>query len=133
MRKLTQHDQKVFMMMNDPTNVTMNKIRYGGTETLEEAYKEAIQASIQQKKAASLNQPDSENVFLNSLNEQEYVEFVNSRKSSRYLSSGIKTETLAMTGKKFETDNVLNEEEENDHFSLDEIREQFKVFRDPTF
>jgi len=28
-----------------------------------------------------------------------------------------------MTGKKFETDNVLNEEEENDQFSLDEIRE----------
>ena len=41
--------------MNDPANVTMNKIRYGGIDTLDEAYKAAIQASIQQKKAASLN------------------------------------------------------------------------------
>ena len=99
------------MMMNDPANVTMNKIRYGGSEALDEAYKEEIQKSIKQKKAASLNQPDSENVFLNSLNEQEYVEFVKSRKSQRYNNSGVKTETLAMTGKQFEVDNVLREEE----------------------
>ena len=110
------------MMMNDPANVTMNKIRYGGIDSLDEAYKEAIQASIQQKKAASSNQPDSENVFLNSLNEQEYVEFVNSRKSSRYLSSGVKAETLAMTGSQFEADKVLNEEED-EQLSIDDIRE----------
>ena len=43
------------MMMNDPANVTMNKIRYGGTDALDEAYREEIQKSIKQKKAASLN------------------------------------------------------------------------------
>lgn len=93
--------------MNDPANVAMNRIRYGGTEALEESYKEAIQASIKNKKAATSNLPDSENVFLNSLNEQEYVEFVNSRKSSRYQSSGVKAESLAMTGVKFSEENVL--------------------------
>lgn len=38
-----------------------------------------------------------------------------------------------MTGKHFEADNVLREEEESDQFTLEEIREQFKVFKDPTF
>lgn len=43
------------MMMNDPANATMQKIRYGGTEALDEVYKEAIQLSIKEKKEASLN------------------------------------------------------------------------------
>jgi hypothetical protein len=30
------------MMMNDPANIAMNKIRYGGVEALDEAYREAI-------------------------------------------------------------------------------------------
>lgn len=38
-----------------------------------------------------------------------------------------------MTGKHFEADNVLQEEEQSDQFTLEEIREQFKVFKDPTF
>ena len=41
--------------MNDSANLTMNKIRYGGTDALDEAYREEIQKSIKQKKAASLN------------------------------------------------------------------------------
>ena len=71
-------------MMNDPANTTMNRLRYGGAELIEDYNREAIQASIKDKKAAASSLPDSENVFLNSLNEQEYVEFVKSRNSGRY-------------------------------------------------
>ena len=56
-------------MMNDPANTTMNRLRYGGAELIEDYNREAIQASIKDKKAAASNLPDSENVFLNSLNE----------------------------------------------------------------
>jgi hypothetical protein len=34
MKKLSAHDQKVYLMMNDPSNQVMNQIRYGGDDAL---------------------------------------------------------------------------------------------------
>jgi len=51
----------------------------------------------------------------------------------RYQSSGVRAENLALTGKTFQEDNVLQDEVIEDQLTLDEIKDQFKVFRDPTF
>ena len=68
--------------MTDPNNPTMHVMRYGGDKEMQEIYRQEIWDSIREKHNLFHSQgniADVENVFLNSLNEQEYAEFVRSK------------------------------------------------------
>ena len=70
------------MELSDPSNPMMQVMRYGGDKEMQEIYKRDIWESIREKHRllhSQSNVADIENTFLNSLNEQEYAEFVRSK------------------------------------------------------
>ena len=79
----------------------MQVMKYGGEQELQEMFRKDIWDSIRQKHqmvGQAKNQKDAENTFLNSLNEQEYAEFVRSKPAdisvSKYMHSGLFSEML---------------------------------------
>ena len=76
-------------------------MKYGGDDDLQEIYKKEIWESIREKHRqinAKKNVQDPENTFLNSLNEQEYAEFVRNKpvdqSVEKYMKSGMASELL---------------------------------------
>ena len=86
-------------MLTDPDNEFINQIKYGGDEALQEFYKQDIHDSIIRKKQhfEQFGGENQENDFLNSLNEQEYAEFIKYKtvgKSNRFGKTGLASELM---------------------------------------
>lgn len=89
--------------------------------------------SIKQKKMEAEGQPDSDNLFLNSLTQPEYVLFVETRKNQdRWDKTGLHSDILQEKIIRYEEE-LSQDDSGADEFSVEELREQFKVFRDPTY
>ena len=90
------------MEISDPSNPVMNAIKFGGDKELQEMYKSDIWEKIRDKHRFFHENrgqiDDVENQFLNSLNEQEYAEFVRNKpvgqSLDKYMKSGIASELL---------------------------------------
>jgi hypothetical protein len=95
------------MMMNDPNNSLMNEIKFGGDQALQQVYQFEIRQSIAAKKLEAVGKPDEANVFLNSLNQQEYFEFMSNSRQPEYHTSGAKSESIGVSGQPFLQDPVL--------------------------
>ena len=71
----------------------MQQLRY--SDNIDNLLAEELQSKILQKQQATADSDDPENTFLNSLTQQEYVYFVETRKSDKWDSSGVKSEFVS--------------------------------------
>ncbi len=109
------------------------QLKFGGDEALQELYKQELIQSIKLKKAQAKGKPDAENVFLNSLTQPEYVIFVENQKNAlKWEQTGLQSEILADRHLIIDEEMQVDETAP-DEFSVEELREQFKVFKDPTY
>ena len=132
LRKLSKHDREVYLAVQDPKNEVMQQLKY--SENIDTLLAQELQQRIIQKQKASAESEDPENTFLNSLTQQEYVYFVETRKSDKWDASGVKTEFVSeKMDEQVQDFDVPETEEIANDLSAEELREQFKVFRDPNF
>lgn len=160
--KMKEADVRTYLALSDPDNPVMRAIKFGSDEDLQQMYKadiwEQIRAKhrffheLQRQSADAGADSDAENQFLNSLNEQEYAEFLRSKPADqsidKYMKSGLASELLDSATKREKVayqarELALLEEARatEEHDSLlnsvvtteEEIRRQFTVFYDPTF
>ena len=93
LRKLSKHDREVYLSLQSPQNEVMQQLKY--SDNIDNLLAEELQQRILQKQQATANSDDPENTFLNSLTQQEYVYFVETRKSDKWDSSGVKSEFVS--------------------------------------
>jgi hypothetical protein len=76
------------LRLQDPSNEVMRQLRF--SDNIDSLLEQDIIESIKKKKRiASQQSSDPENFFLNSLNEQEYHYFVETRSSTKWEASGL--------------------------------------------
>ena len=98
---MSAQDRQVYLELLNPDNPAMQAIRHGGDAELQAMYRKDIWDSIRKKHSLLHQQQGTqldENVFLNSLNEQEYAEFVRNKPADqsiqKYMRSGLASELL---------------------------------------
>ena len=83
--------------MSDPHNQFMQQIKYGGESDIKHMYQEQMWHTIREKKlfVKQLNksEEEAENIFLNSLTEEEYTELLKNKKNlDKYKATGVAPE-----------------------------------------
>ncbi|CDW79965.1 UNKNOWN [Stylonychia lemnae] len=142
LQKLTQRELIAYKMLNDPNNDFMKKIQNEGNDGLMTLQQNELWKSIYHKKMLF----NDINDFLNHLTDDEFTEFIQNRE--------IQIDKLAETGKDSEIFRsslkeqliTLSEQEQIEEFKQkyldhnieeaiesDDISQEFKVFKDPTF
>ena len=103
-------------MLNDPDNEVMNQIKYGGDDALQDFYRRDIHESILRKKQhfEEFGGENKENDFLNSLNDQEYAEFIKYKKigkNNKFGKTGVASELMAEESKQKQVQYVIQEQQ----------------------